>query len=72
MLKLHAGDFGAVKFVSFAPNVGSEINCGARQSEELVIATYRPHTGTGAKQSGKFDGELIALDFIMPEMEVEP
>jgi len=72
MLKLHAGDFGAVKFVSFAPNVGSEINCGARQAAELVIATYRPHTGTEAKQSGRFDGELIALDFIMPEMEIEP
>jgi hypothetical protein len=38
----------------------------------LVIATYRPHTGTEAKQSGRFDGELIALDFIMPEMEIEP
>ncbi|MGI9105750.1 MAG: tetratricopeptide repeat protein [Pyrinomonadaceae bacterium] len=72
VLKLHASNFGAIKFVSFAPNVGGEINCGARPAQELIIATYRPHTGTDAKPRDKFDGELIALDFIMPEMEIEP
>jgi hypothetical protein len=40
--KLHAATLGQIDLVAYAQDAGSEITCGVRQPENLVIVTFRP------------------------------
>ncbi len=65
--KLHAQTLGNIELVAYVQDAGSEITCGVRKPENLVIVTFRPNK----TPRSKFDGELIAVDFITPDMEME-
>lgn len=71
VLKLHVNKFDAIQFMSYVPAIKGELSCGVRPAAELVIVTYRPAISPNAKARDKFDGELLAVDFISPEMEIE-
>jgi len=59
IIKLHANGFDGILFVTFTPEAGGEITCGPRKPESAVVITYTP-----AKEKGKVDGEVIAVEFV--------
>jgi hypothetical protein len=61
-LRFRGADLGTIRFNSFTEEVtdGIQIGCGALPKPQLVLATYRPFTGT----VGKFDGEAVSIEFI--------
>jgi tetratricopeptide (TPR) repeat protein len=67
--KLRAEAMGKLDLVAYTQDAGNEITCGLRKPESLVIATFRPVAAATAR--AKFDGDLVALDFITADMEVE-
>jgi tetratricopeptide (TPR) repeat protein len=69
VLRLHAAAIERVQFVSYVPSLaGAQLGCGVRKPENLVYVTFRRATDP----KSKFDGELIAVDFITPDIELEP
>ncbi|HYP00706.1 MAG TPA: tetratricopeptide repeat protein, partial [Pyrinomonadaceae bacterium] len=69
LYKLRAEAMGRLDLVAYVQDAGNEITCGARKPESLVIVTFRPNTAAATR--AKFDGDLLAVDFISPDMEVE-
>lgn len=68
-LRLHAAALERVEFMSYVPSLaGAALGCGVRKPEDLVFVTFKPATGP----KPKFDGELIAVDFVTPDIELEP
>lgn len=59
-LRLHSAALDRVKFVTYTSDVKGKIECGERASPEPVLVTYRP----GRADSGTFDGELKAVEFV--------
>lgn len=69
VLRLHAASLERVQFVSYVPSLtGLQLGCGVRKPENLVFVTFR----RPADPKSKFDGELIAVDFVTPDIELEP
>jgi hypothetical protein len=69
VLRLHAASIERVDFVSYVPSLaGAQLGCGIRKPENLVYVTFR----RASDPKSKFDGELIAVDFITPDIELEP
>ncbi|MDT7540186.1 MAG: hypothetical protein QOE33_90 [Acidobacteriota bacterium] len=69
VLRLHAASIERIQFVSYVPSLaGAQLGCGLRKPENLVYVTFRRATDP----KSKFDGELIAVDFITPDIELEP
>ncbi|HEX8181268.1 MAG TPA: tetratricopeptide repeat protein [Pyrinomonadaceae bacterium] len=69
LYKLHSDAFDRVEFVTYVPQMSGHIGCGPAKPETYVIATFRP---PAPEARAKFDGEVLAVDFITKEMEVEP
>ncbi len=68
LYKIHADALERVQLISYVSNVGGEITCGPVKSDKLAVFTFAP-----AKPSRvKYDGEAVAVEFIAPDMEVEP
>ncbi|HJR08864.1 MAG TPA: tetratricopeptide repeat protein [Pyrinomonadaceae bacterium] len=67
--KLRAEAMGKLELVAYTQDAGNEITCGLRKPESLVIVTFRPNTAAATR--AKFDGDLLAVDFISADMEVE-
>jgi hypothetical protein len=68
-LRLHAVSFARVEFMSYVQNMaGASLGCGLRKPENLVYVTFRRAT----EPKPKFDGELLAVDFVTPDIELEP
>ena len=68
VLRLRAGGLERIEFVTYVQNISGEIGCGVRRPENPVIVTFRPQSAPKAK----FDGDLVVVEFITPEMELEP
>jgi tetratricopeptide (TPR) repeat protein len=69
VLRLRAESFQRVEFMSYVPSMaGAALECGARKPENLVYVTFRRST----EPKPKFDGELLAVDFVTPDIELEP
>jgi hypothetical protein len=69
VLRLHAASIERVQFVSYVPSLaGAQLGCGVRKPENLVYVAFR----RVSDPKSKFDGELIAVDFITPDIELEP
>jgi tetratricopeptide (TPR) repeat protein len=69
VLRLHAVSLDRVEFVSYVPALaGSQFGCGPRKLEALVFVTFR----RAADPRSKIDGELLAVDFVTPDIELEP
>ncbi|MFL6229421.1 MAG: tetratricopeptide repeat protein [Pyrinomonadaceae bacterium] len=69
VLRLHAAAMEQVQLVSYVPGLeGTGISCGARKPESLVFVTFKRAT----EPKAKFDGELLAVDFVTPDIELEP
>jgi tetratricopeptide (TPR) repeat protein len=69
VLRLHAAAVDRVELVSYVPGLeGTGLGCGARKPESLVFVTFRRAT----EPKPKYDGELIAVDFVTPDIELEP
>ncbi len=69
VLRLHAASIERVEFVSYDPRLaGAQLGCGVRKPENLVYVTFR----RAADPKSKFDGELLAVDFVTPDIELEP
>ena len=67
--KLRAEAMGRLELVAYTQDAGNEITCGVRKPESLVVVTFRPNTAANTR--AKFDGDLLAVDFISADMEVE-
>ncbi|MCA1642302.1 MAG: tetratricopeptide repeat protein [Acidobacteria bacterium] len=68
-LRLRAASFERVEFMSYVPTMaGAALECGLRKPENLVYVTFRRAT----EPKPKFDGELLAVDFVTPDIELEP
>lgn len=58
--RFRAEQFQNIALMAFTSEAtGQEIGCGARKTEEYVIATYKP-----AEPKAKHQGELVALEFM--------
>jgi tetratricopeptide (TPR) repeat protein len=69
VLRLRAESFGRIEFTSYVPSMaGAALGCGVRKPENLVYVTFRRAT----EPKPKFDGELLAVDFVTPDIELEP
>ncbi|MCA1815539.1 MAG: DUF1570 domain-containing protein [Acidobacteria bacterium] len=69
VLRLHAESMDRVEFMSYVPALaGAQLGCGARKPEDLVFVTFRRATDP----KSKYDGELLAIDFVTPDIELEP
>ncbi len=69
VLRLRAASMERVEFVSYDPGLaGAQLGCGVRKPENLVFVTFRRATDPRSK----FDGELLAVDFVTPDIELEP
>jgi hypothetical protein len=69
VLRLRAESFERVEFMSYVPSMsGAPLGCGVRKPENLVYVTFRRAT----EPKPKFDGELLAVDFVTPDIELEP
>lgn len=61
LLRLSADDFLSVRFMAFTAQAsGKPVGCGARTPEDFVVVSYRP---LPAPQN-KFDGEIVAVEFV--------
>jgi hypothetical protein len=69
LLKLQSSGFEEVGIRAYTREAGGDLTCGARKPESLVIVTFRPNTAAATR--AKFDGDLLAVDFISADMEVE-
>ncbi|MCA1593524.1 MAG: hypothetical protein LC754_12915, partial [Acidobacteria bacterium] len=80
LLKLNAGRFEHVDFVSYSKEMGAggEIACGQRNPPNHVLVTYRPASNAPAPstpapskrandKSARPDGDVVAVDFIPKE-----
>jgi tetratricopeptide (TPR) repeat protein len=73
VLRLHAASIERVEFVSYVPSLaGAQLGCGVRKPEDLVYVTFRRTNDPTPNPKLKFDGELIAVDFVTPDIELEP
>jgi tetratricopeptide (TPR) repeat protein len=69
VLRLRAESFQRAEFKSYVPGMtGTTLGCGVRNPENLVYVTFRRAT----EPKPKFDGELLAVDFVTPDIELEP
>jgi tetratricopeptide (TPR) repeat protein len=69
VLRLRAESFQRAEFKSYVPGMtGTALGCGVRDPENLVYVTFRRAT----EPKPKFDGELLAVDFVTPDIELEP
>lgn len=69
VLRLRAASFDRIEFMSYVPSMaGAALECGLRKPENLVYITFRRAT----EPKPKFDGELLAVDFVTPDIELEP
>lgn len=67
LLKLHIDSFENMDITSYAPDVGGEITCGARNPENNVIATF-----TASKDArAKVDGEIVAIEFVPKDFKLK-
>lgn len=69
VLRLRAESMKRVEFRSYVPELaGKQFGCGARKPGDLVFVTFRRSTDP----KSKYDGELLAVDFVTPDIELEP
>lgn len=68
-LKFFSPALENVQFVSYVANMETEIGCGARKTASHVLITFKTPDASAAK---KYDGELVAVEFIPEDAEVEP
>jgi tetratricopeptide (TPR) repeat protein len=69
VLRLHAVAMDRIELISYVPGLeGTGLGCGARKPESLVFVTFKRAT----EPKPKYDGELIAVDFVTPDIELEP
>jgi tetratricopeptide (TPR) repeat protein len=68
-LRLRAESFERVEFMSYVQSMaGAPLGCGLRKPENLVYVTFRRAT----EPKPKFDGTMLAVDFVTPDIELEP
>jgi tetratricopeptide (TPR) repeat protein len=67
LLKLHAPNFDGIQFTTYTPDVSGEIRCGPRKQTNKVVVTYRMAKDARAK----FNGDLVALEFVPKDFELK-
>ena len=67
VLKLQSDSFNSLHIMAFTQEAGSEISCGARKPESLVVITYR--AAEAAKS--KTDGVMTAMEFVPASFELK-
>src|SRR5205085_9185019 len=67
-LRLASKGFEGVQITAYTPDAGSELTCGPRQQESLVVVTFRAATDARAKT----DGPLAALEFVPATFKLKP
>ncbi len=60
-LRLTSKGFEGVQITAYTPDAGSEMTCGPRKQESLVVVTFRT---AAADVHAKTDGALAALEFV--------
>jgi len=68
ILKLHATSFDSIDITSYNPEAGSEISCGARKAESVVVVSYVAN----ADKRVKVDGTLRSLEFVPKDFQLKP
>lgn len=66
-LKFHTTDLTSVQFTTFTPDVSGEMTCGARNPANDVVVTFRPMKDARSK----FNGDLVALEFVPKDFELK-
>jgi tetratricopeptide (TPR) repeat protein len=59
-LRLASKGFEGVQITAYTPDAGSELTCGPRKQESIVVVTFR----AAADARAKTDGALAALEFV--------
>ena len=67
-LKLRAAGFDSIDITSFSPEAGSQISCGERKAESIVVVSYVANTDTRAK----VDGTMRSLEFVPKDFQLKP
>jgi tetratricopeptide (TPR) repeat protein len=57
-MRVHAGSFEGVEFITYRNDLTGEISCGARKTQDPVLVTYRPAPADGSA------GEVVAVEFV--------
>jgi tetratricopeptide (TPR) repeat protein len=68
LYKLHSDALDHIEFVSYVPDMSGQISCGPLKQETYVNVTFHP---APQQPRAKFDGEVVAVEFISKEMEIE-
>lgn len=63
--RVTAKDFDNMNIVSFANTAGTEITCGPRK-DDAVVVTYKPSSQAGAKIAG----EIVSLEFVPSDFKL--
>ncbi|MDQ3820768.1 MAG: tetratricopeptide repeat protein, partial [Acidobacteriota bacterium] len=65
-LRLRTTNFSGIQFTTYTPDISGDITCGARNPANPVVVTFRPSKETRAK----FNGDLVAVDFVPKDFEL--
>lgn len=67
VLKFRTGDLNSIQFTTFTKDVSGEMTCGVRNPANDVVVTFRPVKDARSK----FNGELVALEFVPKDFELK-
>lgn len=59
LIRLYAAGFEGMDISTYTTEVGGEISCGLRKTENAVVITYRPTTARRGSE-----GQAVALEFV--------
>lgn len=66
-IRLRTDRFQNVNMVSFSPDAGFEVTCGARKLENAVVVCYLP----GADSRARVDGVIKSIEFVPKDFKLK-
>jgi FimV-like protein len=67
LLRLHADQFGAIHIVAFSSDAGSEITCGPRKTENIVVICYLPESDL----RNRLEGRVKSIEFVPKDFKLK-
>jgi tetratricopeptide (TPR) repeat protein len=67
LLRLHADQFRVIHIVAFSSDAGSEITCGPRKTENIVVICYVPETDL----RNRLEGRVKSIEFVPKDFKLK-
>jgi len=67
LLRLHADQFRTIHIMAFSSDAGSEITCGPRKTENIVVICYVPETDL----RNRLEGRVKSIEFVPKDFKLK-